>query len=121
MFLYRLQETECSDQDTYKQILASGDTTGRQEKTAFCTSEGLFEFKVMPFGLCNAQATFQRLMAAVHMGRQWSRCLVYLDDVVVPGANFDEHLQNLKCVFERFQRAGLKLNFQKCHFGKREM
>ena len=92
-----------------------------RQKTAFCTPEGLFEFKVMPFGLCNAPATFQRLMDAVLMGLQWSRCLVYLDDVVVPGANFDEHLQNLKCVFERFQRAGLKLNLRKCHFGKREV
>ena len=91
-----------------------------REKTAFCTSERIFEFKVMPFGLCNAPATFQRLMDAVLMGLQWSRCLVYLD-VVVPGRNFENHLQNLKYVFDRFRMAGLKLNLSKCKFGRHEV
>lgn len=84
-----------------------------RQKTAFCTLEGLFEFKVLPFGLCNAPATFQRLIDAVLLGLQWSSCLLYLDHGVVPGANFDEHLRNLKCVFEWFQLAGLKLNLRK--------
>ena len=72
----------------------------------------------MPFNLCNAQAMFQRLIDAVLMGLQSSCCLVYLDYIVIPGANFDEHLHNLKCVFERFLHAGLKLNLRKCYFGK---
>ena len=49
-----------------------------REKTAFCTQEGLFEFKVLPFGLCNAPATFQRLMNLILAGVQWSSCLVYI-------------------------------------------
>ena len=69
---------------------------GDQEKTAFCTQEGLFEFKVMPFGLCNAPATFQRLMDAVLAGLQWKTCLVYLDDVVIPGRDLLEHLYNMR-------------------------
>lgn len=52
------------------------------EKTAFSTREGLFEFKVIPFGLTNAPATFQHLMEMVLAGMQWSHCLVYLDDIV---------------------------------------
>ena len=49
-----------------------------REKTAFCTQKGLFEFNVMPFGLCNAPATFQCLMDCVLAGLQWSSCLVTL-------------------------------------------
>ena len=51
-----------------------------QDRTVFCTPNGLFEFKVLPFGLCNAPATFQRLMDLVLSGLQWSACPVYLDD-----------------------------------------
>lgn len=85
-------------------------------KTAFCTTEGLFEFKVMPFGLCNAPATFQRLMDLVLAGLQWSHCLVYLDDVIVLGRTFEDHLHNLQAVFHRFREAGLKLKLPKCAF-----
>jgi len=58
---------------------------GHREKTAFCTQEGLFEFNVMPFWLCNAPATFQRLMNAVLAGLQWTSCLVYIDDIIIVG------------------------------------
>ena len=59
-----------------------------REKTAFCTAEGLYEFKVMPFGLTNAPATFQRLMDLLLAGLQWKHCLVYLDDIVILGSTF---------------------------------
>ena len=75
------------------------DETDRQ-KTAFCKTEGLFQFKVMPFGLCNAPATFQRLMDLVLAGLQWSDCLVYLDDVIVLERTFVEHLRNLQSVLQ---------------------
>ena len=86
------------------------------EKTAFCTQEGLFEFNVMPFGLCNAPATFQHLMDSVLAGLQWSSYLVYLDDITIMGRTFEEHLGNLQQVLERLQQAGLKLQPKKCHF-----
>ena len=87
-----------------------------REKTAFCTQEGLFEFNVMPFGLCNAPATFQRLMDSVLAGLQWSACLGYIDDIIIMGKSFEEHLHNLQQVFERIKLAGLKLHPGKCQF-----
>ena len=66
-----------------------------KDKTAFCTTEGLFQFRVMPFGLCNAPVSFQRLMDLVLSGLQWSQCLVYLDNIIVLGRSFGEHIKNL--------------------------
>ena len=91
------------------------DPTDR-EKTAFCTPEGLFEFNMMPFGLCNAPATFQRLMNSVLAGLHWKSCLVYIDDIVVVGKSIDEHLLNLQQVLEQLRQAGLKLQPGKCKF-----
>lgn len=83
-------------------------------KTAFITRKGLFQFRVLPFGLCNAPATFERLMETVLSGLQWDICLIYIDDVIVYGKTFEEALENLKRVFTRLREAGLKLKPQKC-------
>lgn len=85
-----------------------------KEKTAFTTGSGLWQFNVMPFGLCNAPATFERLMENVLRGLSWKTCLVYLDDIIVLGKTFDEHLKNLEEVFKRLQAAQLMLNPKKC-------
>ena len=87
---------------------------GTQEKAAFVTSSGLYEWTVMPFGLCNAPSTFARLMELVLKGLHWKICLIYLDDVIVMGRTFEEELERLKEVFERLARAGLKLKPKKC-------
>ena len=92
-----------------------------RDKTAFATQEGLFQFKVMPFGLCNAPATFQRLMNLVLAGVQWSECLVYLDDIIVLGRSFEEHLQNLSAVLQKLKCANLRLKLPKCAFCKKEV
>ena len=99
-------------------LLASGED---KEKTAFCTQEGLFEFDVMPFGLCNAPATFQRLMDCVLTGLQWSSCLVYMDDIIIIGRSFKEPLHHLQQVLEHLKSTGLKIHPSKCHFLQRKM
>ena len=82
-------------------------------KTAFATHSSLFQFR--PFGLCNAPATFERLMDRVLQGLRWSRCLVYLDDIISFGTTFDDSLDNLTLIFERLRWYGLQLKSTKCH------
>jgi len=62
-----------------------------REKTAFISHKGLFEFTVMPFGLCNAPATFQRYMDSTFAGLKWVSCLIYSDDLIV----FLGHMKNI--------------------------
>ena len=85
-------------------------------KTAFTTPFGLYEFTVMPFGLSNAPATFQRVMEQVLAGLPWQVCLVYLDDIIVYGQTLDEHRENLRKVFQCIREAGLKLQPSRCSF-----
>jgi transposase InsO family protein len=92
-----------------------------QEKTAFVTHKGLFQFNVMPFGLTNAPATFQRLMDIVLAGLKWQCCLVYIDDVVIYSPTFEQHLIDLRNVFQALQSANLTLKASKCQFCRREM
>jgi len=88
-----------------------------REKTAFVTPEGLFQFKYMAFGLSNAPATFMRLIDRVLVGLKWTHCLAYLDDVLVFGSDFSEHLLRLDLVLQALAKAGLKLRPDKCYFG----
>jgi hypothetical protein len=92
-----------------------------KEKTAFFTPTGLFYFKVMPFGLCNAPATYQRLMDRVLKGLTWEKCIFYLDDVIVFAPTFEEHLKRLEQVLERFRRSNLKIQPSKCRFALHEV
>ncbi|GFX41820.1 retrovirus-related Pol polyprotein from transposon 297 [Trichonephila clavipes] len=85
-----------------------------REKTAFITPEGLYEFKVMPFGLCNAPATFERMMDNLLRHFKWTMCLCYLDDIIVFSETFEDHLIRLRLVLKCVQEAGLKLNSKKC-------
>ncbi|KRZ55916.1 Transposon Ty3-G Gag-Pol polyprotein [Trichinella nativa] len=80
-----------------------------REKTAFSTSLGLFQFRVMLFGLCNAPTTFQRLMEKALRGLTWNTCLVYLDDIIVFGKTEEEHLERLERVLNNLLGSGVKL------------
>jgi hypothetical protein len=88
-----------------------------QEKTGFVTPWGHYEYTVMPFGLCNAPATFQRLMALVFSGLIGLDCLIYLDDIIIFGPTFEVHIIRLEKVFARLQAENLKIKLSKCKFG----
>ena len=96
-----------------------------REKTAFITHQGLYEFNIMPFGLRNAPAVFQRLMQRVLAGLNPPAgpdfVSVYLDDVIVFSRTLDDHLQHLSLVINRLSQAGLKLKPFKCHFISQEV
>ena len=82
-----------------------------KEKTAFTVGPlGFYECNRMPFGLCNAPATFQRLMENCFGDINMQSCLIYLDDIVVFSRTFKEHVERLSLVFERLVEAGLKLS-----------
>ena len=90
-------------------------------KTAFCTKYGLFQFNVMPFGLCNAPGTFERLMETVLRGMQWERAVLYLDDIIVFSETVEEHLRRIEEILQRLKNANLVLKPSKCHFFKRQV
>ncbi|XP_017970395.1 PREDICTED: uncharacterized protein LOC108660654 [Theobroma cacao] len=91
-----------------------------QEKTTFTCPYGTFAFRRMPFGLCNAPATFQRCMMAIFTNMV-EKCLeAFMDDFSVFGNNFDDCLLNLARVLKRCEETNLVLNWEKCHFMVRE-
>ena len=87
-----------------------------REKTAITTRDGLYEFVVMPFGLRNAPATFQRLMDTVLSDLKWITCIPYLDDILIFSKNFAEHMIHLKQVLTRLEIANLLIQPPKVAF-----
>ena len=91
------------------------------EKTAFTTICGLFQLKVMSFGLCYAPATFERMMEIILPGLHWETCLLYIDDVIIFADSFEQHMVRLSEVPSKLQTAGLKLSPQKCQLFKKQV
>lgn len=89
---------------------------GDKPKTAFCTPFGLFEWNRMPFGLCNAPSTFQRLMERLFGDQQCHSLLLYLDDIIVFSSSIEQHLERLEVVINRLEQEGLKAKLEKCTF-----
>ena len=90
-------------------------------KSAFCCKFGHYEMTRMPFGLNSAASTFQRTMELALQGLQWVTCLVYIDDIIVYGADFNQHIQRVDEVLHRIQKAGLKLKPDKCNLLQTEV
>ncbi|KAD2806207.1 hypothetical protein E3N88_39584 [Mikania micrantha] len=87
-----------------------------QEKTTFTCPYGTFAYRRMPFGLCNAPATFQRCMVAIFQDMIETSMEVFMDDFSVFGSSFDHCLQNLDRMLARCVETNLMLNWEKCHF-----
>ena len=89
-------------------------------KTAFKTKYGTFQYKVMPFGLCNAPATFQRTMDLV-FGQLRDFVGVYMDDVLIFSNTLEEHVKHLRIVYQKLAEELLYANPEKCTFAQPEV
>ncbi|KII68919.1 Retrovirus-related Pol polyprotein from transposon opus [Thelohanellus kitauei] len=78
-----------------------------RSKTSFATPSGLFQFRAMPFGLCNALATFQNLMNIVLKKYIGQSCYVYIDDIIIYNDSFEDHCQHLEMIISTLISAGL--------------
>ncbi|XP_071905708.1 uncharacterized protein [Coffea arabica] len=88
-----------------------------REKTAFITHWGTFCYRVMPFGLKNAGATYQRTMTTLFHDMIHKEMEVYVDDIIIKSKKAEDHLMDLRKLFERLRKYNLKLNPAKCAFG----
>ncbi|KAH6563597.1 hypothetical protein BASA62_008432 [Batrachochytrium salamandrivorans] len=94
---------------------------GDESKTSFITKYGQFEFLVMPFGLANAPAQFQRMMNSLFRDVIGKHVLVYLDDIVIYSDNMSDHIAQVQNVLRVLQDNGLYCKAEKCHFYKSEI
>ncbi len=92
-----------------------------RDKTSFSTQGGLWRFTVLPFGVCNGPSCFSRLMWKVLKGLPYRTLLIFIDDIIVYAATFDEALERLREVFSRLREAGLKIKAQKCSLFQTEV
>ena len=87
-----------------------------QKKSTFTCPYGTFAFRRMPFGLCNAPATFQRYMMFIFSNLVEVVMEIFMDDFSVYGSSFEDCLKNLEMILQRCQEKNLALNWEKCHF-----
>jgi hypothetical protein len=91
-----------------------------KQKTAYSTSSGRWEYNVLPMGLTNAPAAFQKNMETMLAGLTWKSCIVYIDDVIIYSKTFQDHLKHLQEVFDRLKTYNVNAKPQKCKFAKKE-
>ncbi|KAG0435205.1 Retrovirus-related Pol polyprotein from transposon [Dictyocoela muelleri] len=103
------------NQGYYQVCIADEDV----DKTGFKILNRTFVFKRMPFGICNAPATFQKAMN--NMFRNLKNCIIYLDDILIYTKTIDEHYETLKEVFTIIRENNISVNFKKCEFANRSV
>ena len=101
----------------YNHIIIS---TEDQDKTMFTCPYGMFAFRRMPFGSCNASGTFQRFMMAIFSDMVEKKIEVFMDDFSMLEKSFDNFLENLRQTLIRCKETNLVLNWEKCHFMLKE-
>jgi hypothetical protein len=87
-----------------------------KEKTAFIVESNVYEWNRLAFGLTNAPGTFQRTMNNILQTVIEKICLVYLDNIIVFSKSAEEHVENLKTIFDLLEKANLRLKLEKCKF-----
>jgi len=92
-----------------------------QDKTAFVTPDGQYQFKRMPFGLANAPSVFQRTMNKILARVKNNFALIYMDDILIPAHSFEEGLERLEEVLKIISETGLTLKLSKCNFFREEI
>lgn len=90
-------------------------------KSSFITQDGQYEFIRVPQGLKNSPALFNKLFKKIFQNLLYSKCFIYLDDILVYGKDFNSHLSALEIVLKKLIANGLKLKPSKCHFGFSEL
>jgi len=93
---------------------------GDEWKTTFSTKLGTYEYLVMPFGLCNAPAAFQRWINEVLMEHIDMCCIVYLDDVLIYSNTLQQHRKDVSNILEAIRKSGMKVKPSKCEFHQSE-
>ena len=87
------------------------------EKMSFITPHGLLCYNVMPFGLKNVGATYQRLVTKMFRPLLWKTMEVYIDDMLIKSKEWSDHAAHLQQIFDLLRTYGMKLNPAKCAFG----
>ena len=120
--LFRCSERQCLHEQCEHgcRLLATRDRRDRHT-TGVITKYGLYEHVSLPFGLCNYGATFNRVMHLVLQGLTWEECLAYLDDVIILGNSFKDHITKLTHALDIFKEYNLKLKLSKCNLFQKEV
>ncbi len=92
-----------------------------KEKSAFVSKVGLYEWNVMPMGLCNSPKTYQRMMDEILLNLDWTSGANFIDDVAIGSDTFEVHFQDISKFFERIRKHGLQLKLAKCKLFKKRI